>query len=87
MDEQVTYYGLLLSGDTREKPGGLARRRILANGGIVDETFQKDLQWHPDTVIGEWRRGESSEELVEISEAEAVRVMERFRQRFGGGEQ
>ncbi|WP_188196118.1 hypothetical protein [Nonomuraea sp. SYSU D8015] len=53
----------------------------------MDETFQKDLQWHPDTVIGEWRRGESSEELVEISEAEAVRVMERFRQRFGGGEQ
>ncbi|MGW4410922.1 hypothetical protein ACWEJ6_43285 [Nonomuraea sp. NPDC004702] len=48
----------------------------------MDETFQKDLQWHTDTVIGEWRRGESSEQLVEISEAEAEQVMHRFREMF-----
>jgi hypothetical protein len=81
--EQVTYYGLLLSRDTRNNPSGLARRRILPDGGIMDETFQEDLQWHRDTVILEWWRGESGEDLVEISKNEAKRIMERFRETFG----
>ena len=84
MKEQVTYYGLLLSGDSRENPGGLARRRVLPDGGIVEETFRRDLQWHDSSVIGDWRRGESSVELVELSEAEAERVTERFREKFSG---
>lgn len=83
MAEQVTYYGLLLLDDTRENPSGLARRRILHDGGIVDETYQRDLQWHRSGVIGDWRRGESSEDLVEISEPEAERIMGRFREAFG----
>ena len=83
MAEQVTYYGLLGLRDSRENPSGLARRRVMADGGVVEETFRRDLQWHKDSVIWEWRRGESSEELVEISEIEAERVMEEFRKLFG----
>ncbi|MGW0591308.1 hypothetical protein [Streptosporangium sp. NPDC002607] len=83
MEEQVTYYGLLLSGDTRERPGGLARRRVLPDGQIVEETFQKDLRWHRDNVVWEWERGGTTERLIEITQAEAERVMERFRETFG----
>ncbi|MET8052884.1 hypothetical protein ABZU75_35335 [Streptosporangium sp. NPDC005286] len=83
MEEQVTYYGLLLSGDTREHPGGLARRRVLPDGQIVEETFRKDLRWHKDDVVWEWQRGETTEQLIEITQAEAERVMERFRETFG----
>ncbi|WP_327588239.1 hypothetical protein OHA25_15380 [Nonomuraea sp. NBC_00507] len=83
LKERVTYYALLLWGHTRENPSGLARRRFLPEGGIVDEAFQRDLQWHDSDVIWEWRHGESSEELVEISEAEAERIMERFREKSG----
>ncbi|MGW0806632.1 hypothetical protein [Nonomuraea sp. NPDC002799] len=83
LKEQITYYALLLSRSTRENPSGLARRRRLPGGGIVDETFQRDLRWHDSDVIWEWRHGESSEDLVEISEAEAQRVMDRFQELFG----
>jgi hypothetical protein len=83
MEEQVKYYALLFSDDTREKPSGLARRRILSDGGIVDETLRKDLLWRESDVIGNWRRGESSEDLVELSKAEAERVIDLFRETFG----
>ncbi|NRQ32952.1 hypothetical protein HII36_14030 [Nonomuraea sp. NN258] len=83
MEEQVTYYGLLFTDDTRDSPSGLARRRILSDGGIIDETFRRDLQWRESDIIDSWRRGESTERLVELSEAEAERVMERFRTMFG----
>jgi hypothetical protein len=85
--EQITYYALLLTGSTRENPSGLARRRRLPSGGIIDETFQRDLQWHESRVISAWRHGEASEELIEITEEEAKRVMERFRKLFGGQDQ
>jgi hypothetical protein len=84
MDEKVTYYAMMFSDDTPEAPSGLARRRILPSGGIVDETLRRDLQWHESDAIDDWRRGESSQDLVEINEAEAGQVVERFRQMFGG---
>jgi len=87
MDEKVTYYALMFSDDTREAPSGLARRRTLPSGGLVDETLRRDLQWHESDTIDDWRRGESSQDLVEISEAEAERVIELFRELFGGREQ
>ncbi|TDD33627.1 hypothetical protein E1286_41990 [Nonomuraea terrae] len=79
----MTYYALMFSDDTREAPSGLARRRILQSGGIVDETLRRDLQWRESDVIDNWRRGESSEELVELSEAEAEQVISRFQKMFG----
>lgn len=85
MDEKVTYYAMVFSDDTPETPSGLARRRILPSGGIIDETLRRDLQWRESDAIDNWRRGESSQDLVEISKSEADHVMERFRQMFGGG--
>lgn len=82
MGEKVTYYAMVFS-DHPQEAKGLARRRILRDGGIVDEALHKDLRWHPSDTIDSWRRGEASQDLVEISEAEAERIIERFRELFG----
>jgi hypothetical protein len=82
--ERVTYYAVSLTADDGVGPAGLARRRWLAEGGIQDEMLRRDLTWKRDSVIAEWKRGEATEELVEISEDEAGVLMERFRERWGG---
>jgi hypothetical protein len=82
--EKVTYYAVSLTAGDGEGPAGLARRRWLAEGGIEDEMLRRDLTWKRDSVIAEWKRGEATEELVEISEDEAGVLMERFRKRWEG---
>ena len=84
MTERVTYYAVSLTAGDEEGPAGLARRRWLAEGGIEDEMLRRDLTWKRDSVIAEWRRGDATEELVEISEDEAGVLMERFRKRWEG---
>jgi hypothetical protein len=81
--ERVTYYAVSLTAGDGEGPDGLARRRRLAEGGIEDEMLRRDLTWKRDSVITEWKRGEATEELVEISEDEAGALMERFREKWG----
>ena len=84
MTERVTYYAVSLTVGDGEGPAGLARRRWLAGGGIEDEMLRRDLTWKQDSVITEWKRGEATEELVEISEDEAGVLMERFQKRWEG---
>jgi hypothetical protein len=81
--ERVIYYAVSLTAGDGDGPAGLARRRWLAEGGIEDEMFRRDLTWKRDSVIAEWKRGEATEELVEISEDEAGVLMERFREKWG----
>ncbi len=84
MTERVTYYAVSLTAGDGEGPAGLARRRWLVEGGIEDEMLRRDLTWKRDSVIAEWKRGDATEELVEISEDEAGVLMERFRKRWEG---
>jgi hypothetical protein len=44
--------------------------------------LRRDLSWQTDSVIVEWNRGDSVEELREISAEEAARLVERFRRRW-----
>lgn len=80
----ITYYALLLRGTRREDPDGLARRRI-AEDGVHDEALHGDLAWHRTSVIVEWERGESVDELVEVSAAEAGHQAERLGRRWRAG--
>jgi len=82
--EKVTYYAVTLNTEGGGNPDGLARRRWLSGGGIEDEMLRPDLTWKRDSVIAEWKRGEATEELHQISEDEASVLMERFRQRWEG---
>jgi hypothetical protein len=84
VSEKVTYYAVTLHAGNRAKPDGLARRRWLSEGGIEDEMLRQDLTWKRDTIIVEWKRGEATEELHQISEDEANVLMERFKQRWEG---
>jgi hypothetical protein len=82
MAENVTYYAIIWGGRPNT-PSGLARRTLTPDGPL-DEAIRGDLSWERDSVIYEWERGEElSTELVEISEAEAAELIERFRAEWG----
>lgn len=77
MAEQITFYSMRLA--TQDEPTGIARRRIDVDGRIVDEAFKRDLRWGRTSIIVSWERGDTTDELEEISEEEAGRLIERFR--------
>jgi hypothetical protein len=82
MSETVTYYEITLADGSGDNPAGLARRRRLHHGAVLDEMLRRDLSWQADGVIVEWKRGDSVEQLREISADEAAALVERFRQRW-----
>jgi hypothetical protein len=82
MGDAVKYYAIVGSGRTRQNPSGLARRVISADGQ-VDEALRRDLTWQRDAAIIEWEHGDAGADLVEISDAEAQAVIERFREKWG----
>jgi hypothetical protein len=79
---EVKYYAIVTSGRTAQTPSGIARRRI-DEVGSFDEALRRDLTWQPDSAIVEWEYGDVGAELVEISAAEAERLIERFREKWG----
>jgi hypothetical protein len=82
MGDAVEYYAIVGSGRTSQNPSGLARRITNADGQI-DEALRRDLTWQRDAAIIEWEHGDVGAELVEISEAEALDLIERFREKWG----
>ena len=78
MADDVRYYAIVGAGRTVQTPSGLARRRVAA-AGPVDEALRRDFMWEPDSAIIEWEYGEVGDDLVEISEAAANRLMAAFR--------
>ncbi len=84
MSEKVIYYAVTLNVGDRSDPVGLARRRWPAEGGIEDEMLRRDFTWKRDSVIAEWKRGDATEELLEIGGDEANALIERFRERWEG---
>ncbi len=81
MAGEVKYYAIIGAGRTAQTPSGIARRKLDAEGP-VDEALRRDLSWQPDSAIVEWEYGDVGAELVEISEAEAERLIERFREKW-----
>ena len=82
MPERTTYYAMLLGKRTIENPSGLARRRHLNDGGIRDEALGRDLLWNPNPGLAGWERGDLTTTYVEVSEEEAGRIIERFREKW-----
>jgi hypothetical protein len=69
---------------TREEPAGIARRRTLPSGGFQDEALNRAMEWEFTPLIVAWKRAESTDDLVEISEEEANRIVEHFRAKWAG---
>ena len=85
MSADVTYYAIINESRTSQDPAGLARRRRLQTGGFQDEALHRDLTWGHTSAIVEWKRDATDFALVEISEAEALGLIERFREKWSGG--
>lgn len=83
MAEQITYYAIIDYHATREDPAGLVRR-VRHDTGFRDEALERDLNWRFTQAIVEWVRAESTDDLIEVSEEEADRIVDRFRQEWGG---
>jgi hypothetical protein len=82
---ETSYYAIILRGHTTLDPSGLARRKV-TDGIVVDESLRRDMTWAQTSAIAEWDHGEElTLDLVEISEAEAEELIERFRVKWGGG--
>jgi hypothetical protein len=81
---KVRYYAIVDGGATRENPGGIVRRRTKTDGSFQDEALHRDLTWRFSPTIVEWERAESSGDLVEVSEDEAERIIQRFQALHGG---
>lgn len=82
MAEEVRYYAIIRRGSVTDEPTGLIRRRFMGEGR-VDESLREDLSWQYTSALYEWEMGDvSGRELTEISEEEAERLVERFRERW-----
>jgi hypothetical protein len=83
MADLVRYYAIVGRGRSPDNPSGLARRRNVGDN-LIDESLRRDMSWGDTTAIAEWDRGEElSRDLVEISEADAAQLIERFREKWG----
>jgi hypothetical protein len=81
--DETVYYAIVRDDQTASTASGLARRTHTPEGRL-DEAIRRNLTWERDSVIYEWERGEElGTSLVEISEAEAERLIEGFRQKWG----
>jgi hypothetical protein len=78
----ITYYAMLRDSDQQKTPTGLMRR-IVDEEGVADEGLRRDLTWGPSPLLVESERGDLTYEFVQISEAEAARITERLRERWG----
>lgn len=81
MTQLVQYFAIVGDGETVLEPSGLARRTHTPDGN-VDEAFRRDLTWQRDSAIYEWECGDVGADVVEISEEQARRLVERFREKW-----
>ncbi len=82
MADEMKYYAIVGAGRTAQTPSGIVRRKLDADGPF-DEALQRDFTWQPDSAIVEWEYGDVGADLVEISETEAERLIEGFREKWG----
>ncbi len=85
MAEQVTYYAIVDDYSSRDKPAGVLRR-IEHGGGQRDEAFGRDLKWGHTAMLYSYERGNRDNELYQINEDEAERIVERIRRSVSGEE-
>jgi hypothetical protein len=82
MPNQITYYAVVNGHTTTDRPYGLVRR-LEHDDGPEDETLRKDFSWEFTPAIVEWKRGDLSYELVEVSHAQASEIIKYFREKWG----
>ena len=83
MSDKITYYAIVDGEMTVDRPGGLLRRLEFDGNGFTDEGLRQDFSWDFTPLIVEWERSNFSYELVEVSHAQASKIIEYFREKWG----
>ena len=83
MTTKITYYAIVDDLSSREEPVGVLRR-IEHDDGERDEQFGNDLQWTRSPLLYSYERGDGDNELHEISQDEANRIVDRIRRTATG---
>jgi len=85
MAEKITYYAILDEFSSMEQPAGVLRR-VMKDGGTTDEIFSSELEWTFSPLMYEAEHGDLENEFAPISEAEALRIVDRIRELAAPGE-
>jgi hypothetical protein len=83
MPDKITFYAIVDGGTTAERPLGLLRRLAFDDGSFTDEGLRRDFSWDFTPLIIEWERSDFGDELVEVSHAQASKIIEHFREKWG----
>jgi hypothetical protein len=78
----ITYYAVIADNRTIDNPYGLVRR-LEHDDGPSDEGIRNDFSWAFSPVIAEWERGGLEHDLIEVSHAQASKIIEYFRTQWG----
>jgi hypothetical protein len=78
MPTKVTYYAIVDDFSSREHPGGVLRR-VEDDEGQEDQSFTRNLKWEFSPLLYSYERGDGDNQMYEISEDEAERIVERIR--------
>jgi hypothetical protein len=82
VSDKITYYAVIGGDRTIDNPYGLVRRLEFDGDGFADEGLRNDFSWAFTSAIVESKRGDFGQELVEISHAQASKIIEYFRERW-----
>ncbi len=85
MPGTITYYAVIADNRTIENPYGLVRR-LEHEDGPSDESMRTDFSWAGSPLIAEWERGGIGHELVEVTHAQASKIIRYFRMKWAYGE-
>lgn len=83
MPDKITFYAIVDDDTTADKPAGLLRRLEFDQDGFTDEGLRRDFSWDFTPLIIEWERSDFAYELVEVSHAQASKIIEYFREKWG----
>jgi len=83
MPDKITHYAVVDDETTVEQPYGLVRRLEFEGNGFTDETLRQDFSWLFTPAIVEWKRGDLSFDLIEVSHSQASKIIEYFREKWG----
>jgi hypothetical protein len=84
MPPQIIYYAIVNEFSSRAHPAGVIRR-IVDDDGRDDQAFTRNLTWEHTGTLYSYERGDGDNQIYEISEEEANRIVERIRRTVGGG--
>jgi hypothetical protein len=79
---KITYYAVVTGGTVHRAQGLL--RRLEHDDGPEDEALHTDMGWRWTSMLVEHEHGCSDEDLVEVSHAQARKIVQHLRKRNAG---